>query len=123
MEGKKIKNFTDLIAWQKGRQLVIEIYKICKDFPDDERYVLSSQIKRAVISITSNLAEGFNRKSLKEKIQFYSIANASLAELQNQIIIARDLEYVDEKKFHKIFNLTIDVNKIINGLIKSIKKI
>ncbi len=117
-EKTKIKSFTDLHAWQEGHRLVIIIYKNTKEFPKEELFCLVSQMRRAVISITSNIAEGFSRNTAKDKCQFYSIAQGSLTELQNQLIIARDLEYVSKEKFNRIANQTIIVHKLITGLKK-----
>lgn len=118
MENAKIKSFTDLVAWQEGHKLVLEIYKITKNFPKEELFGLSNQIRRAVVSITSNIAEGFSRKSYKEKLQFYCIAQGSVTEIQNQLLIARDVNYLDNEKFQKIAEHTVVVHKLINGLIK-----
>lgn len=118
---EKIKNFTDLNAWKEAHKLVLQIYSLVRKFPIKEQYVLTSQLLRAVISITSNLAEGFGRHSLKEKIQFYYLAQSSLTEVQNQLIIARDVGYLDYKEFDKIWSRTIVVHKLIGGLIKSLK--
>jgi len=89
-----IKSFTDLIVWQKGHALVLEIYKITSFFPKEELYGLTSQIKRAIISVTSNIAEGFVRHSKKEKVQFYYVSLGSITEVQNHLIIARDLHFI-----------------------------
>ena len=89
-----IKSFTDLIVWQKGHVLVLEIYKITSFFPKEELYGLTSQIKRAIISVTSNIAEGFVRHSKKEKVQFYYVSLGSITEVQNHLIIARDLHFI-----------------------------
>jgi len=96
-----IKHFTDLIAWQKNHQLVLEIYKITKKFPKDELFGLTSQIRRAVVSITSNIAEGYGRYYFKEKIRFYTISRGSSTEVQNHLIIAKDLGYITEEEFNK----------------------
>jgi four helix bundle protein len=117
-KNKKIKNFTDLNAWREGHKLVMMIYKITKNFPQEELFGLTSQIKRASISITSNIAEGFSRLSYAEKIQFYSIAQGSNTELQNQLLIARDIRCLDKDNFDKIIQQSISVHKLINGLIK-----
>jgi four helix bundle protein len=85
-ENFKIKSFTDLIAWQKAHELVLSVYKKTEKFPQKETYSLTDQMRRAVISITSNVAEGFARKSDKEKIKFYYASLGSLTELQNQTI-------------------------------------
>ena len=115
---KKIQSFTDLIAWQEGHKLVIEIYKYTKAFPKEELFGLTNQIRRAAVSITSNLAEGFSRNSYKEKVQFYSMALGSLTEVQNQLIIAKDLQYISNLQFNTIEKNTVLVSKLINGLIK-----
>lgn len=118
MENAKIKSFTDLNAWKLGHFLVLDIYKITKKFPPEERYGLISQMQRAAVSITSNIAEGFSRNTNKDKVQFYCIAHGSLTELQNQLIIARDLKYLDKINFDSIAQQTIVVGKLINGLKK-----
>jgi len=94
----KIKSFTDLKAWQEAHKLVLMIYKISKSFPKEEIFGLTSQIRRAAISITSNIAEGFSRKSYLEKIQFYFTSLGSLSEVQSQLLIAKDVNY-----FKKIY--------------------
>lgn len=113
---KKIKSFTGLFAWQEGHKLVLMIYKITEQFPDKERFGLISQMRRAAVSITSNVAEGFSRKTNKDKVQFYAMAQGSLTELQNQLIVARDVGYLQEYDFQKIASQTITANKLINGL-------
>lgn len=123
MEGSKIRSFRDLNAWKEGHCLVLNIYGITDGFPEKERFGLTSQIRRAAVSITSNISEGFNRESQKEKIQFYSISRGSLAEVQNQLLIARDIGLLSEKDFYMTANKTVIVSKLLNGLIKSIKKL
>ena len=119
--GDKIKSFTDLKAWQEGHVLVLEIYRFTKYFPKEELFGIISQMRRCVVSITSNIAEGFSRRSIKEKIQFYSIAAGSITELQNQLVISRDLHYLSVVDFGKIGDRTVLVQKLVNGLIKSSK--
>src|SRR3989344_224377 len=87
---KKIQSFTDLEVWRESHKLVLMVYKFTKNFPKNELFGLTSQLRRAVVSITSNIAEGFSRFSYKEKIQFYSIAFGSLTEVQNQLLISKD---------------------------------
>ena len=115
---KKIKSFTDLDSWKFGHELVLQIYKATLKFPSQEQFGLTNQIRRASVSITSNIAEGFSRNSYKEKIQFYAIALGSVTEVQNQLLIARDIGYLDRKTFATIAEKTVVVNKLINGLIK-----
>lgn len=120
---KKIKSFTDLDAWKEGHKLVLIIYKITKNFPDEEKFGLVSQMRRAVISITSNIAEGFSRQSYNEKLQFYHVAQGSTTEIQNQILAAKDIGYLSKEDFDKLAEQTIIVHKITNGLIKKTKNI
>lgn len=120
METKeKIKSFTGLYAWQEGHKLVLMVYQVVEKFPKKEQFCLIPQMIRAVVSITSNIAEGFSRKSRKEKAQFYYLALGSLTEIQNQLLVARDLGYLSKDKFRKIAEKSIVVSKLINGLIKS----
>lgn len=101
-EHQTIKSFTDLNAWKEGHKLVLIIYKTTRLFPSDEKFGLCSQIQRAAISITSNIAEGFSRNSSKEKVQFYYTSLGSLTEIQNQLLIARDLGYINQQLFNDI---------------------
>ncbi len=112
----KIKSFTDLFAWQEGHKLVIAIYKETDKFPSKEIFGLTNQMRRAVVSITSNIAEGFSRGTTKDKCQFYSMAQGSLTELQNQLLISRDVGYLDKESFKALAEQTIVVNKLISGL-------
>jgi len=97
------------------------VYKSTKSFPSQENFGLTNQIQRAIVSVTSNIAEGFSRNSAKEKINFYYTALGSLTEVQNQLVIARDLTYISSSSFKELAEQTITVNKLINGLIKSLK--
>ena len=87
------KNFNDLIVWQKAHKLVLEIYKFTNDFPEEETYGLTSQIRRAAVSIPANIAEGFKRRGKADKLRFYNIAQASLTEVQYFIMLANDMKY------------------------------
>lgn len=121
-EYKKIVNFTDLEVWKEGHKLVLMIYETTGKFPKEEIFVLVSQMRRCVVSITSNIAEGFTRQSYKEKIQFYSISGASLTELQNQLIISRDIAYISKEKFKEVYNQSMKTHRILNGLISKSKQ-
>jgi len=116
-----IKSFTDLNAWIEGHKLVLMIYNMTKLFPKEEVFGLVSQMRRCAVSITSNIAEGFSRQSYKEKVQFYSMAQGSVTELQNQLLVARDVCFIGKEKFQEIALQSVTVHKIINGLIKSSK--
>jgi len=119
----KIKVFTDLNAWKEAHALVLAIYEITKKFPKEEMFGLTSQIRRCAVSITSNIAEGFSRRSYKEKTQFYSMALGSTTELQSQLLVARDVNYIDKNSHKEIYEQSVKVHKIINGLIKSSRAI
>ncbi len=118
---KKIKSFTDLSAWRESHKLVLIIYVLTKNFPKEEVFGLINQLRRAGVSITSNIAEGFSRNFYKEKVQFYYTSLGSITEVQNQLLIAKDVGYVSLEDFNKCASLTIIANKIINGLIKRSK--
>ena len=114
----KIKSFTDLIAWQESHKLVLMIYKITDKFPNKENFGLISQMKRAVVSVSSNIAEGFSRNSNADKAHFYTMSMGSLTELQNQILVGRDVGYMDKKEFLDLANQSVIVSKLIGGLKK-----
>ena len=117
----KIRTFRDLHAWQEAHTLVLAVYVLSKKFPREELFGLTSQLRRAAVSITLNLAEGFSRTSYKEKANFYSIGLGSLTESQNQLILALDINYITKDDFDDIWNQSIIVSKLINGLLKSTK--
>ncbi len=121
MEKEKIKNFTDLKAWKEGHKLVLMVYKMTKKFPREELFGITNQMRRCAVSVTSNIAEGFSRFSFKEKTQFYYISLGSTTELQNQLYIVRDVDYIKEEIFKEIFDQTEKVQKLLSGLIKSSK--
>ena len=120
-EVQKIHSFTDLNAWKEAHKLVIMIYKITKSFPKEETYSLIDQMKRCVISITSNIVEGFERGSNKELRQFLFVARASLAEVQNQLLIAKDLGYLETGDFESLAKQSVEAHKLINGFMKSLQ--
>lgn len=103
MDRGKIRDFQDLNAWQYGHKLVLMIYALTEKFPTKERFSLIDQMRRAVVSVTSNVAEGFGRDTAAEKRRFYSMAMASLTELQNQAVVARDVSYLSEKDFDNVY--------------------
>lgn len=115
----RIFSFEKLIAWQKGRELAILIFKTTKNFPKDEMFGLTSQMRRCSISIASNLAEGSGRSSMKDKARFSEIAYSSSLELLNQIILSHDFDYVDENQYIQIREKITEVNMLIDGLHKS----
>ena len=117
----KIREFTDLDAWKNAHVLVLGIYNITKKFPDSEKFSLTSQVQRASISITSNIAEGFGRQTYREKVQFYYQAQGSLTEVKNQLILSKDLEYINKLDFDRIMEQLIISHKLLQGLIRKSK--
>ena len=117
-----LKNYKELKVWQKAYQLCLEIYKITKEFPKDEKYGLTSQIRRAAVSIPSNIAEGYGRKTTGEYIQSLSIAYGSNCELETQILLSGDLRFVGKEDLSRLQKEIGDVERMIKGLIKSLYK-
>jgi four helix bundle protein len=115
------KTYKELIVWQKSYQLSLIIYRFTRKFPKSEMYALSSQIQRAAVSIPSNIAEGYCRYSKKEYIQFLQISFGSGAELETQLMIAKDLKYISESDFSMANSLIIEVMKMLNSLILKIR--
>jgi len=116
----KIKNYKDLDIWKRSIELVEEIYRLTKTFPKEELYGLTSQMRRAAISIPSNIAEGFTRLHNKEYRQFLYISLGSCAELNTQIIISSRLSYLSNEKANRTINEIEEISKMIMGLIKKI---
>ena len=114
----KIKNFKDLKIWQKGIELAKEIYQITQSFPSAEKYGIVSQMRRAVVSIPSNIAEGFMRRHNKEYKQFLYITLGSLAELETQVILSDQLSFLRNEQCHDIQVNIDELNKMVTGLIK-----
>ena len=117
----KSSNYKELKVWQKAMDLTIEVYKLVKLLPKEETYALSDQMRRAVVSIPSNIAEGQGRNSDKEFIQFLSIARGSLWELETQIEICLRIGYIDQSLATNIYNLIAEISKMLNALSNSLK--
>ncbi len=115
----KIFSFEKLIVWQKSRQLAVKIYKLTKNFPKDELFGMTSQMRRCSISISSNIAEGSGRHSAKDKARFTEISYSSALELLNQTIISLDLEYVTEENYKIIRTEIEEVTFLLDGLYKA----
>lgn len=121
MNDTKIKSFTDLNTWKEGHKLVLAIYSLTKKFPKSEIFGLSSQMQRAAVSVTSNIAEGFGRQGVKEKVQFYYQAHGSLTELKNQLFISKDVGYIESKDFEEISHQADISHQLLQGLITKTK--
>ena len=117
---EKNNSFKDLRIWQKGIEIVSDIYILTKKFPKEELFSLTSQLRRSVISIPSNIAEGFKRFHNKEYKQFLFITLGSCAELETQIIIAKELKYINENEEAKLVEKLDHIGKMISSLIKKL---
>lgn len=117
-----INSFEDIQGWQKARELNKEIYSITNKSSFNKDYGLRDQIRRAGISVMSNIAEGFERNGSKEFIYFLSISKGSCGEIRAQLYIAKDLNYISEEEFEHMFKLTVETSKLISGLISYLKK-
>jgi four helix bundle protein len=113
-----VASFKDLIVWQKAHVLVLEIYKCTENFPSKVQFGLASQMRRAAVSISSNIVEGYERGSKAEMNRFLLIARGSNAEVQAQLLIAKDLKYISKEEFEIVANKSVEVNKLINGFRK-----
>ena len=118
----KSTDYKQLIVWQKAMDLTTEIYSLVKFLPKEETYGLSDQMRRAVVSIPSNIAEGQGRISDKEYVNFLSIARGSLWELSTQIEIFERLKYINQNQTSKSTNLIIEISKMLNSLANSLKR-
>ncbi len=114
----EIQTYRDLIVWQRSMDLVEEVYKIVSLLPKEERFALSDQMRRSVVSIPSNIAEGQARKGQKEFLNFLSIAQGSKAELQTQILICERLNYLTREQTKKALALTEEVGKLIYAIVR-----
>jgi four helix bundle protein len=117
-----VRNYSELIAWQKAMDLVEVIYAATRQFPKEELYGLTSQVRRAAVSIPSNIAEGQGRKSINEFLHHLSIAYGSLREVETQILIAGRLTYQSQEEINHILELSAEVGRLINGLYQSLTR-
>ncbi|OGM05726.1 hypothetical protein A2125_01070 [Candidatus Woesebacteria bacterium GWB1_43_5] len=117
----QISSFADQNAWKESHKLVVLVYTITKKFPKEEIYSLTDQMRRSATSVTSNIAEGFGRQTYKEKVQFYYLSQGSLIELKNQILIARDVGYLEKSAFKQLIERSNLAHKLLQGLITKSK--
>lgn len=118
-----MSSYKELIVWQKAYQLTLDIYSVTKKFPKEELFGLVSQMRRCSVSIPSNLAEGNMRGGNKEHIQFIRIAYGSGAELETQLLLARDLKYIENKEYNELISLLSEVMKMLNKLITTLSSV
>lgn len=117
-----MNSYRDLIVWQKAIELVKQIYELTKQFPKEEIYSLTSQIKRSATSIPSNIAEGYGRQHTLEYIHFLEISRGSLFELQTQLEIAIEVNFISREYAENIYLLTNEIEKMLNSLIKKLSE-
>lgn len=122
MRSAKVERFEDLIAWQKAHQLTLMVYDFTGREPFSRDYGLKDQIRRAAVSVMSNIAEGFDRYNRPEFRQFLSIARGSVAEVRSQLHLARSLSYVSEAEFTEAYVLCRDVSNLVGALRKSLDR-
>ena len=120
-ENGKVRSFKDLMIWQKAIELAENIYVITKSFPDEEKYGLTIQLRRASVSIASNIAEGFGRYYNKDYQRFLFIAIGSCAEVYTQVIIAQRLDYISDSSAESILTRSDEISKMTRGLINKLK--
>lgn len=117
----EVKSYRDLRVWQQARVFVKTVYLVTKQFPKEEQFALTSQIRRSVVSIASNIAEGYSRHGLKDYINFLSIAFGSSAELETQLLLAYDLEYISKKTCDELLQELLHIQKMLYKLRDSLK--
>ncbi len=121
-ENTSIQSYKDLLIWQKGIALVKSIYLLCEKLPKEEAFGLQSQMKRAAVSVPSNIAEGYRRNYTQSYIQFLRVARGSLLELETQLIISNELKLIGKELFQNTQKLIIEENKMLNAFIKTLSK-
>ena len=114
--------FENVIAWQKAHKFVLTVYRITKGFPTDEVYGLTSQFRRAAVSIEANIAEGYKKLSKADKLRFMNISQGSTEECRDYILLSRDLQYIDELQFSELYNLLEDASKMLYLYCNGIKE-
>jgi four helix bundle protein len=117
-----LKNYKELRVWNKAYQLCLSIYKVTKNFPKEERYGLTSQITRAAVSVPSNIAEGYGRKTKKEYVQALYIAYGSNCELETQIMLSGDLGFIATENLRTLLENVGEIERMLKGLIKSLDR-
>ena len=116
-------SFENIVVWKKAHQFTCLVYSITRNFPEEEKFGLTSQFRRAAVSIGANIAEGYKKLSKADKLRFFNISEGSLAECQNYIILSHDLGYLGKKEYIELYNIAIEVGKLLtsysNGIINN----
>lgn len=116
-----MRNYRDIQVWQRSHQITLDIYNLTSGFPSSELYALTSQMKRSAYSIPMNIAEGCGKSSEADFVRFLEIASGSASELDYQLILARDLKYMDQNEYEKIKNELTEIRKMLTAFIKQVR--
>ena len=117
-----LRTFKDLKVWQKSYRLCVQVYALSRQLPGDERFELSSQLRRAAVSVPSNIAEGYNRRTRKDYVRFLWMASGSLGELGTQLLLSKDLGLCHEAEVAPVIDATIEVERMLRALIRSLEE-
>lgn len=116
-----MKDFRDLKVWQKAHQLVVAVYKVTQSFPGEERFGLTSQLRRSAVSLASNISEGCGRGSDRELARFLDISAGSSSETEYQLLVARDLGYIDQEQHHVLTTQVKEIRRMLHSFIQKLK--
>ena len=117
----KVKSYKDLLAYQKSYKVALLVYNITSEFPSSEMYGLVSQMRRAAVSIPSNISEGYRRGSQKEYVQFLKVSSGSNSELETQLSLSRDLGFIGEDEFKKVYELNEEVGRLLSSYVSKLE--
>ena len=110
----KTYSFENVFAWQKAHTFVLKVYEVTRQFPEEEKFALTSQFRRAVVSIEANIAEGYKKLSKADKLRFFNISEGSMEECRDYILLARDLKYIDLQQFDELYISLEETSKMLN---------
>jgi len=116
-----ITDFEDLEVWQESQNLAVDIYRITKSFPSDEKFGITNQLRRAASSISANIAEGFGRTSPKDKLRFYQIGYGSLLEVKSFLHLSQRLDYIDDAKTEELLSQAVSCQKLLNAFMRPLR--
>ncbi len=119
--GDRVRTFKDLVVWQKAFALSLEVYRVSRDFPADERFGLTQQLRKTVRSVSYNIAEGHKRRSTADYLRFLGIASGSGGELETQLLLARDLGYLDRTDSQRVLGMHAEVDRMLDALMRTLK--
>ena len=117
-----MQTFKDLKVWEKAHQFTLNVYALTKKFPSEEKFGLTSQLRRAAISVPSNIVEGFKRRGVKDSLNFYTIEEASLEEVKYQLLLAKDLKYISQDIYEKMNEKANEISKMLYSFKKALRK-